>query len=116
MPTVYVTVTETVTGAGKAISISVDQDPVDISKERPDVDVTISWELVNSEGWDFIHTHKGIDVDAPAAKFNNRGSTHNWKKHGVVRNKNQQDGNDYQYTISVTDGKTTATWDPWIRN
>ena len=116
MPTVYVTVTMDPIGAGKTISISVDQDPVDISNESNDADVTIEWQLVNSAGWDFVHTHKGIDIHASTTKFKNNGSTNNWQKHSCVRNKNQKDGNDYKYTISVTDGKTTATWDPWMRN
>ena len=118
MPTVNVkvTVATTVTGAGKAISISVEKDPVDISNQSTDVEVAVEWELVNSQGWDFVHTHQGIKIHAPAAKFKNNGSMSNWQKHGCVRNKKQKDGNDYKYTISVTDGTTTATWDPWMRN
>lgn len=111
-----VTVTLTVDTANppKWIKFELDQEPIDLSKCKDDEDIT--WKLVTASGWTFTedsgHKSNGVVIKNHANKFKDKkgGSRkdHTWQRQGT--------GGTYHYTISVTDGTYTASWDPTIRN
>jgi len=94
----------------KAVSISVDQEPVDLSSLLDQDDVT--WELTDSEGWAFMAT--GVDIKGHGNKFQDKGGSGGGKKHGWTRK--ARDNRTYRYTINVTDGTSVLNWDPSIAN
>ena len=103
-----------------AFSIAVDQEPVDLGNL---VGNDIFW-IVQPDPWTFTENNggvsTGIDIkNAPAGLFKDKGGkdkngnpsrkTHNWERRTA-------DNKKYRYTINVTDGNTTLSWDPFIVN
>lgn len=107
---IAVQVMVSMTADNKTMSISVDQEPVDLRNLLDEDD--ISWELVNSGVWNFVAS--GIVIKNHGNKFRDKGGSGAGKKHGWVRK--NRDHQRYRYAISVTDGTTTLTWDPSILN
>jgi hypothetical protein len=115
---VIVTVTKI---SDKEFSIKVNQEPVDLTGLGPNVD--IFW-TVQPDPWMFTTNNggvsTGIDIkNAPPGQFKDKGGkdnagnpsrkAHNWERKNV-------DYQTYRYTINVTDGTTTLSWDPSIVN
>jgi hypothetical protein len=114
-------VTVTVTKiSDQEFSIKVDKEPVDLTGLGP---VDIFW-TVQPAPWMFTENSggvsTGIDIKhAPTGRFKDKGGkdsagnpsrkAHNWERRNA-------DGNTYRYTINVTDGTTTLSWDPQIVN
>jgi hypothetical protein len=96
----------------KVVSISVDHEPVDLRKCADDEEIL--W-TVHPDPWMFTKDFggsTGIAIKSHHGKFSNKKGanrkTHKWKR--VAR------GGTYRYTISVTDGTSTISWDPTIMN
>ena len=106
--TVHVTVS--ITANKDAASISVDQEPVDLSLLGDQDDIT--WELVNSPSWTFMAA--GVVIKNPGNKFQDKGGSGSGKKHGWTRK--SRDHRTYRYTCNVTDGTSVLSWDPSIVN
>ena len=114
-------VTITVTKHSKQeFSIKVDKEPVDLTGLGS---TDIFW-VVQPDPWVFTENaggvSTGIDIKkAPSGLFKDKGGkdnagnpsrkAHNWQRMAA-------DGNTYSYTINVTDGTTTLSWDPSIVN
>jgi hypothetical protein len=110
MVAVKVTLTFSATG----ISISVDQEPVNLAASG---DHDVEWTLDDTSyglGWTFA-SH-GIDIKAPATVFKNKKGSGNGKKHGWKSL--TFDGARYRYTINLENLDTGAQliWDPTIMN
>jgi hypothetical protein len=113
---VTVTVTATQTGSASTVTITVSPEPVVLDKNTngQGEGAHVHWDISNgsTNGWKF--SGAGIVIDKPGNKFSNKGQSGGGKRHTWQRD--DVDGNDYKYTISVTNGDVTATVDPTIRN
>jgi hypothetical protein len=108
-------------GAVVPVLISVSEDPVNLSNVdeghgSTNPNAQIHWELAGNTpaGWEF--TDDGIVVQNPRGKFNKKGfgkSRQTWQREAKDTDPNLQR---YKYTISVTDGDATVSWDPWVIN
>lgn len=110
---IKVTVTKSVSSSGSAnISIEVDEDPINLINLG---NTPIHWDIddPNKQGWKF--TDDGIALKGSwSGKFVNHGAESGNKRYKW--NRDNSDGIVYHYTISVTDDRSTATWDPSIIN
>ena len=110
-------------GAIIPILISVDEDPLDLVgvDEGNNVDnpnAHINWKISTTTGWKFAPN--GIAIDRAQGKFTDKGhpggdkNHHRWQreKKEVVTDPDHK----HKYTITVTDGKTAVSWDPWVVN
>jgi hypothetical protein len=91
-----------------ANGITVDKDPVVIRKHAPPE--KISW-TIKTPGWKF--TGNGIVIHLNLNQFTARGSKHKQEFHWTSRNSRRKT---YKYTINVTNGETTTSRDPGIKN
>ena len=86
-------------------TVCVSEEPVTLTGEPPAR--AVPW-LIKSQGWSFV-TPGGITVNNPKWTVN-PGSPTNWVAKG------DKDGTTFKYTIKVTNGTATLTWDPTIVN
>ncbi len=88
--------------------ISVDLDPVSVPRGQRDV--PIRWRI-RTRGWQF--TDDGIVIHGNRNQFVARRREGSQVFHWRSRNSRKQR---YEYTINITNGRTTATRDPGIKN
>jgi hypothetical protein len=109
-------------GAISPVVISVDEDPVDLVDvdEGNGVDnpnAHINWKI-SGHGWTF--TSNGVAVERAHGKFTDKGNPGGDKKHHRWQRDRKEAATDpdhrHKYTITVTDGTTTVSWDPWVIN
>ena len=100
-----------------ATPVTITIDEAGINADPPTVKIKkgarhekITWTIATS-GWKF--TRDGIVIHGNFNQFTGRGSDHRREFHWNSRNSNT---NRYEYTINVTNGTTTATRDPGIKN
>ena len=117
MNPVNVTVIETVTASSKTIQIQVDQEPINLTGQGQGA-VVIRWQIDQQSPWSFLTPPppqaRGIQVKNPGSAFT--GGSGGPKIQTWTRNPNQANGQTYNYSIWVTDGTTTLSWDPSIIN
>jgi hypothetical protein len=109
-------------GALSPVVIWVNEDPVDLA----DVDAgngvdnpnaSIDWKIA-TPGWKF--TGNGIAIERAGGKFTDKGNPggdrrhHRWQRE--KKEATSTPDHKHKYTITVTDGTTTQSWDPWIIN
>jgi hypothetical protein len=98
-------------GGPCTVAISVDQDPVPLQGIGQGQMALIHWDI-DTPGWQFTST--GIAIANPTGRFTDRHGSNSGKRHTWQRD--HADQAYCKYTIGVTDGKATVTWDPWIVN
>lgn len=114
---VIVTVTKMEVNDVRSIKIEVKPDPVDLQELNNNG--TIQWKLdpQSVSVWSFDNAD-GIAIARTAGLFTRNGAAPDKKVFTWTRNAPDNSPNDYnhKYTIKVTDGTTTASWDPTIIN
>jgi hypothetical protein len=113
----FVTVRITQAGPTSAPVITPSEEPIDLDEmvHGHGNGAFINWDISNDStpGWEFRNS--GIVInDLGRRKFTDKGQSNPGKRHTWQRE--EADRNTYKYTIHVTDGKTTAESDPFIRN
>lgn len=92
--------------------ISVNKDPLPMGRGK---DKVLRWEIETS-GWRFPDFEDGIVIEANTDhQFSNGHQGDNNDTHYLLRNKNSNTRT-YKYTINVTNGTSTLSWDPAINN
>lgn len=96
---------------GAQYLLCLNQEPIDLSQDVQPY-IQINWYITTS-GWAFSRG-SGIVVKTPPGNFRTGGGA--TAQDYLAVSKSWQPHSSYRYTISVTDGTTTLTWDPWIAN
>ena len=95
------------------VSITIDEQPAYLNKHGNDIKIRWKIDDPSNQGWKF--TDDGIALKGDwGGKFANEGSAHGGKHY--VWKRIMADNGKYEYTIRVTDGVATASWDPSIIN
>ena len=113
--TVKVTVTLVSSGASAgpaSIQIKVDPDRISLNGLGHGAGAHVHWDIVTAD-WTF--TSSGIAIGNAGNRFSDKGRSNQNKRHTWQRDL-PADQQEYKYTISVTNGKVVATWDPYIIN
>jgi hypothetical protein len=92
--------------ASGAFKICVSDDPIDLTGAPPAR--SVPWRITTN-GWTFVAGTGIVLNDHPGWSIQPAAPT-NWVAHG------NKDGTTIKYTISVTNGTATLTWDPRIIN
>jgi hypothetical protein len=111
--TVQVTIATTPGPANASISIQVSEDPVMLHGHGHGNGAFVHWDI-QTAGWVFVSSGDGVAITKAGNRFRhigdgNLGTRHTWQRDTI-------DGLTYKYTIAVTDGNVTLTWDPSIVN
>ena len=110
---VLVTVTQSIVGGSQNFSVTVDQDPIPVTKAS-----TITWRLAPLAGWSItsvaVNNSGSCGTNFPSSGHSTHGSgggkTHTWTDKFMTSTLS------CKYTITVKSGTSTLTFDPTIKN